>query len=253
MNKNISIALVALFALGAISVSAETDSTTTGTATTSVRPALRETSDQMEARVKALRASTTLLKQTQGATFGEKARLASTTAAIKGQREEIEKRAKEVRAEVEKKHTEIKDEQQKKRFELARKSTELVTKRLDAAIDRVQKLSDRVSAALDKFAAQGVNVTVSRGHLVEANTFLTKARLESATVKLEIETAFASSTPSTASSTTPKDMFKKVQGLVKDTTKTIQEAHSHVALAISTIKPGLNKPRPATTTATTTQ
>ena len=42
--------------------------------------------------------------------------------------------------------------------------------------------------------------------------------------------------------------MKDLEALVKDASKTINEAHRHVALAISSLKPGLNKPRPATTT-----
>lgn len=168
---------------------------------------------------------------------------------MKDNRAEMEARAKDKRVEVEKKRAEIKDEQQKKRLEIARKQTELVTRRLEAAIERVQKLSDRVSERLTKLEANGVNTTVSRGHIAEAKTKLDEARTKTAAVKLAVETALASAT----ASSTPKDAMKNVQSLVKDTANTIQEAHRHVALSISTIKPGINKPRPATTTATTTQ
>src|SRR3989344_3663529 len=219
MNKNIGIALVVLFALGAISASAETTGTTiAGSVTTTntgtvglpprppMPPAFRDTRTEMEAREKELRASTTAAR------------------------------------------INMKDEAQKKRLEIARKQTELVTKRLEAAIERVQKLSDRVTERLNKLEAEGVNVTVSRGHIAEAKVKLEEARTKNAAVKLAIETIFASAT----ASTTPKDSFKKVQELVKDTVRSIQEAHRHVALAISSVKPGLNKPRPATTTPATT-
>lgn len=265
MNKNISYVLVALFALGAISVSAETDGTTSASATVTTTntttgtvglPPKPLTREQMEERAKALRAGTVVPKQTQGSSFGEKARLgATTTAAMKANREEMEKRAKEMRGEVEKKRAGIMDEQKKKRLEIARKKTELVSKRLEHAIARVQKLSDRVAERLNKLEAEGVTTTVSRGHLAEAKTKLDEARTKAAGVKLAIETAFAKvtldTTATTTPGTTPKNAMKEVQEAVKETVKVIQEAHKHVALAISTVKPGQNKPRPATTTPAT--
>ena len=252
MNKNIGIALVVLFALGAISASAETTGTTiAGSVTTTntgtvglpprppMPPAFRDTRTEMEAREKVLR-------QTQQASFGDRAK--EMRGEVKNTREEMEARAKALRASTAAARINMKDEAQKKRLEIARKQTELVTKRLEAAIERVQKLSDRVTERLNKLEAEGVNVTVSRGHIAEAKVKLEEARTKTAAVKLAIETIFASAT----ASTTPKDSFKKVQELVKDTVRSIQEAHRHVALAISSVKPGLNKPRPATTTPATT-
>ena len=263
MNKNISIVLAVLFAFagGFNWASAQTTEATSATEVVPAsgiaidepgaqkpKPTPYQTREQMEARTKAPR-------QTQGTSFGEKARLgATTTAAMKANREEMEKRAKEMRADVEKKRATIMDEQKKKRLEIARKQTELINKRLEQAIARVQKLSDRVAERLTKLEAEGVTTTVSRGHLAEAKTKLDEARAKAAGVKVAIETAFAgaiataSSTPGTA----PKNAMKEVQGAVKEVAKLIQEAHKHVALAISTVKPGLNKPRTATTTPTTT-
>src|SRR3989344_6935728 len=105
MNKNISIALLALLAFTGVTASAQTAVTTSADATvtttnTSVTgagtvglPPKPLTREQIEARQKALRAGTVVPKQTQGATFGEKARLeATTTAAMKANREEMERR-----------------------------------------------------------------------------------------------------------------------------------------------------------------
>ncbi len=280
MNKNIGIALLALLAFTGVTASAETDGSTSATVTTTntttdgtgtvglppkptlyaqpkppLNPELRARME-MEAREKAPRAGVMVPKQTQGATFGEKARLgATTTEAMKANREEMEKRAKEMRGEVEKKRGEIKDEQIKKRLEQARKKTELVNKRLEHAIERVQKLSDRVAERLTKLEAEGVTTTVSRGHLAEAKAKLDEARTKAIGIKLAIETAFASVPVLATSTTTPgtaqKNVMKDVQEAVKEVAKVIQEAHKHVALAISTVKPGQNKPRPATTTPTT--
>lgn len=245
MNKKISLALIALFVLGAMSASAQTtDATNTGAVglppKPQIAPSFTNTRAQMETREKALRAGTTVPKQTQGSTFGEK------------KRELMEKRAEALRASTTAARANIKDEAMKKRFAVARKQTELVTKRLEAAIARVQKLSDRVSERLNKLETEGVNVSVSRSHLANAKVKLEEARTKTAAVKLAIETIYANATATSgAATTTPKHVFKDVQGLVKDATKSIQEAHRDVALAISNVKPGLNKPRPATTTATT--
>lgn len=296
MNKNIGIALLALLAFTGVTANAQTDGTTSVDATvtttnattgatetvglppkptlygqprqplppTGVRPGVPNTREAMEAREKALRAGVTVPKQTQGATFGEKARLGATTTpamrdAREGRqenREEMEKRAKEMRKEVEKKRGEIKDEQMKKRLEIARKKTELVSMRLEQAIARVQKLSDRVAERLTKLEAEGVIADVSRGHLADAKTKLDEARTKAAGVKVAIETAFITATLNAGATTTPgtapKNVMKETQEAVREAAKVIQEAHKHVALAISTVKPGQNKPRPATTTPTTT-
>lgn len=277
MNRNINIALVALFALGAVSASAETNLTTSADVsitTTSmspttgavglppkpplpgagVLPGATNTHAEMEAREKALR-------QTQQSTFGDRAKAfrATTTemskemrGEMKDNREEMEKRAKEMRESSRVERKDMKDEQKKERLEKASKKMEVVDKRLDAAIARVQKLSDRVSERLTKFEAEGVNVTVSRGHLAEAKVKLDEARTKAATVRLSIETALASGVSSTTPSAERKDVMKNVQEAVKGAAKIIQEAQRHVALAISSAKPGLNKPRPATTTPVTT-
>ncbi|PIQ36050.1 MAG: hypothetical protein COW60_00470 [Candidatus Yonathbacteria bacterium CG17_big_fil_post_rev_8_21_14_2_50_43_9] len=265
MNKNISIALLTLLAFTGVTASAQTavttsadaTVTTTNTSITGARtvglPPKPLTRDEMEARAKALRSGATSPKQTQGASFGEKARLgATTTAAMKANREGMERRAKEMRASTTALRAKIQDEQLKRRFEQARKHTELVNRRLEAAIERVQKLSDRVAERLTILEAEGITTTVSRGHLAEAKTKLDEALTKVAGIKIAIENAFATATAeattSTTPSTTPKNAMKEVQALVKDVAKTIQEAHRHVALSISTVKPGLNKPRPATTT-----
>ncbi|MGB2580312.1 MAG: hypothetical protein WBC83_01305 [Minisyncoccia bacterium] len=170
-------------------------------------------------------------------------------------REEMEARAKMLRASTTAANLKIKDVAQKKRIEVARKQTNIVNKRLEAAIDRVQKLSDRVAERLTKLETEGVNTMVSRGHLAEAKTKLDEARIKAATLKLTIETAFANVIVNVSSTTTPgtapKNAMKDVQEAVKEVAKVIQEAHKHVALSISTVKPGQNKPRPATTTQTT--
>lgn len=170
-------------------------------------------------------------------------------------REEMEARAKALRASTTAANQKIKDGALKKRIEVARKQTELVSKRLEAAIARVQKLSERVAERLTKLEAEGVNTTISRGHLAEAKTKLDEARIKATALKLVIETAFANVTVNASSTTTPgtapKNAMKEVQEAVKEVTKVIQEAHKHVALSISTVKPGQNKPRQATTTQTT--
>ncbi|MFZ2832008.1 MAG: hypothetical protein WAZ40_02550 [Minisyncoccia bacterium] len=161
-------------------------------------------------------------------------------AGVKDARQEMQIQTQALRASTTAARAVVKDEAQKKRLEIAHLKTDFITQRINAAIERVQKLSDRVSVALDQMSAKGVNVTDSRARLVEANARLDEARTKSASVELAIETAFASSTP--------KVGLQGVQVLVKEVTKTIQEAHRHVAEALSSIKPGLNKPRPATTT-----
>ncbi|MBI5798345.1 MAG: hypothetical protein HZB10_00230 [Candidatus Yonathbacteria bacterium] len=259
MKKNISIAVALLFAFGGVgSAIAQTDGTTSVDATvtttsvspaptgvddlppkrplppTGVRPAIRDARAELESR--GVRKDT---RDMRGEIRDVRGDLKDMRGDIKGSREEMEARVKELRASSTAVRANIKDEQQKKRLELARKQTEMINKRLEAAIGRVQKLSNRVSERLAKLEADGVDVTVSREHIAEAKTKLDEALTKAAAVKLAIEIAFASATP--------KDAMKDVQEAVRDAAKTIQEAHRHVALAISTVKPGLNKPRPATT------
>lgn len=269
MNKKINIALIALLAFGAMSASAQTATDSTGTASTDAATVTTTNTTTgttgtvglppKPILVPGIRPMITVPKQTQGSTFGERAKaLRATTTEIrkdikdlrgeiKDKRGEIKDAKKENREEIKEKIKENKDKLAEKRLEIAKKQAELIIKRLNTAIERVQKLSNRVAERLTKLEAEGVTATVSRGHLADAKTKLDEATAQSATIKVAIETALASATP--------KEELKKVQDLVKATTKVIQEAHKHVALAISTVKPGLNKPRPATTTspvATTT-
>jgi len=179
----------------------------------------------------------------------------------------MEMRAKELNASSSKQHGKIKDEAQKKRLEQARKQVEIVDERIKKAIERVQKLHDRVAERLIKLEANGIDVAPSRAHLEMAKAELDKAHVKAAGVGLTIEMAFASITTSITAptSTTPaqatQNAMKTVQEAVKDVSESIKEAHKHVALAVSSIKPGINKGKSATTSpavtgainATTTQ
>lgn len=245
---------------------------------------------EMEAREKARNASTTTPRQTQGATFGEKSKGSAigdpdfdllkkmrvdTRAQVAGERKDMriemegnrikmETRAREIHASTTAQHEKIKDQAQKKRLEMARKQVEIVDDRLLKAIERVQKLSNRVAERLTKLEATGVDVTVARGHLAIAKAKLDEARVKAAGVSLVVEMSFASITASITASTTAgvpasttpaqtaQGAMKSIQEAVKDVAKTIQEAHNHVALAISSIKPGINKGQPATTSTTVT-
>lgn len=264
MKKTIGFIVVAFIALTGAFASAQTgDVSTSVTVDATTNSGVRDTSSyevkmemqnrrtEMEERAKAMR-------QTQGATFGEKASRASTTAAIKdmrgdykenhaAMRVEMEARAKALRASTTKAHMMMKDGDQKKRFEHASQKAGAVVERLNAAIARIQKLSDRVSERLTKLEAEGVLTAAARAHLVEAKASLALASTQVSSIKLSIETTLAGAATSTVKSES-KDAFKQAHELVKGATKTIKEAHNHVALAISSIKPGQNKPRPATTT-----
>lgn len=156
-------------------------------------------------------------------------------------REEMEARAKSLRASTTVATQKTKDGAQKKRIEVARKQTELVNKRLESAINRVQKLSDRISEKLSSLEKEGVDVSTPRLHIAEVKIKLDNARTKVAAVKLAVEAIFAD--------TDQKDAIKNVQTLVTDATIAIKDAHSSVAKAISSIKPGINKQVPATTTA----
>ena len=273
MKKNINIAIVVFFAFGAMSASAQTAGTegrmysggtpcfdeSTGKyvcdPATGVRPTAPHTETkgsraEADAKAKALR-------QTQQASFGEKARdmrserkdmRASTTAAIKDMRgemkinrEEMEARAKALRASTTAVLIDMKDQAMKKRLEIAHKRTDFVNARLVAAINRMQTLANRMSTALDNLATKGVNVDASRAKIANARLKLDEARTKAAAIKLAIETAFARATL--------KIELDKVQPLIKDEEETIQAAHHFIAEAISLVKPGLNKQEQATTTA----
>ena len=221
-----------------------------------VRAEMQAARAEMEMRARALRASSTMMMKDMRA---------STTSTIKdmrgefkdmsaGMRMDMETRAKAMRASTTKAYQMMKEGEGKKHFEYAQKKTHAVVGRLEAAIARVQKLSDRVSERLTKLEAEGVATTASRAHLVEAKAKLSLAAAQTANIKLSIETVLASvtRTASTTVKSDTKDAFKNIHELVKETTKTIKEAHSHVALAISSVKPGQNKPsKSATTTAAT--
>lgn len=301
--KKINIALIALLAFGAVSVSAQrgdgntdtqhdvTTNPSTGTAglpplppkppappagirppmppvqQKGVRPEIREVrKDIKDARIeikdarkdirnetKDMRASAAAARKDMRGETKEnrmetieqiKALRATTTEARKNIREEMESRSKELRASTTLARVNMKDEAQKKRLEIARKQTELVSTRLVAATERVQKLSDRVSTTLITLEGKGVDVAVARAHIADATVKLDEARTKVAGVKLAIETAFVGATP--------KESMKGVQDLVKDTAKTIQDAHDAVAKAISSIKPGQNRAQATTTTGTAT-
>lgn len=132
------------------------------------------------------------------------------------------------------------------RLENARRQVATAVKRLNAAIDRIQKLSDRAASRLDKLSAQGGNVTVSHNFLAAAKTKLDDARTQVAAIQAASATMVASSTPK------QMPVMKNIERLVNNAAKTIQAAQHLVAQAISNIKPGENRPKPATSTATTT-
>lgn len=139
----------------------------------------------------------------------------------------------------------IKDEAQATRLEIAKKQASLVGKRLDSAVDRVQKLSDRVSIALNNLDTKGIDVSLSRARISASKIKLDEARAKVVIVKTSIEASF--------SSQNLKESLMTTNSLVKDASKSIQDAHDNVAKAISLVKPGQNKPLPATTSTTTTQ
>jgi len=285
MNKKFSLALVALFALSGITASAQTTEATSIVPTSiggdrdvhgcipsagyswneTKKACTRAWEDRAEANTGAIALppkppmiapgmqpapmKAPLMQQMKGIRPEANTMRATTTTMPKNireenmvNREEMERRAKEMRASSTVAREAMKDEMMKKRIEIARKQTELVTKRLEAAIERIQKLSDRVSERLTKFEAEGVNVTVSRGHIEEATSALDDARTKLSAVKLSVESVF------TATST-PNDALKGLQGVVREATKAVQIAQRNVAEAISSVKPGFNKPRPATTPA----
>lgn len=158
-------------------------------------------------------------------------------------RKEVEDRARALRASTTEARANIKDMAQKKRLEAAQRQANMIAERLTAAADRVQKLSDRTSTALDTLSARGLDVTASRAHLADAKIKLDAARAKIAGVKTALDAALTSQNP--------KEGLKAADALAKDASKTIQDAHGDVAKAISSIKPGQNKPRPVTTTPTT--
>lgn len=209
-----------------------------------LRAEVKDNRMQAKTELGALRASTTVIIKDMRNEM--RAAFASTTPPQrKDMRQQFEEQAKELRASTTAARQGIKDEALKNRLDIAHKQTDIVNARLDAAIVRIQTLEDRTGVALTNLAAKGVNVDASRAKLTEAATKLDSARTQVAAIKLAFESAFASSTPKIA--------LDAVQPLVKEATKTIQAAHDLVAQAISLVKPGLNKERPATTTATTTQ
>lgn len=233
MKKNISIALAITFAFGGFNwVSAQTTATgATGTAPTGIRQPLRDARAEMEARTKALRASSTMIqKNLRGEIRDERGNLRASTTEMRSN----------YRASTTEMVARGKAMAETKQREAAKKQAAMIMNRIDAAIDRVQKLSDRTSARLDKFASTGVNVSSSRGHLAEAKMKLDEARAKSAVIKTAIDAALASQTP--------KDSMKSVETLVKNETKVLQDAQRHVSQAISSIKSGRDNERHATTT-----
>lgn len=192
-----------------------------------IRTEVQGNRKQTESTMKALRASTT----------EERAGIRSDA---KGNPADAKARMEALRASTTESRATIKDEQQKKRVEIAKKQTQLVVGRLDAAVERVQKLSDRVGAALDTLMAKAADVSVSRAHLTDAGVKLTDARAKIVAIKAAIETAFTSQTP--------KESLKAVDAQIKEATQIIKEAHGDVARAISSIKPGQPRPVPAAVT-----
>jgi len=277
MNKNIGIALVALFAFGAFTASAQTAGTTAvGTAPATMagaadvvittglqvapKPPVLPTMKgdfsrppQMRNNIASPRDAATGQasgkKQTQGATFGEKAngsigdpdfdlrnkaRPGMSTSSTEGKKGLNAVNVKQARG------TKDVDNQAVERKEAAKKQSMVIVQRIDTAIVRVQKLAERTASRIDKIAAQGGDVTISRGHLANAKVKLDEARAKSAVIKSAIDAAL--------SSQNPKDSIKSIEPLIKDITKVIQGAQHNVSLAISTLKPGENRPFPAAST-----
>lgn len=133
-----------------------------------------------------------------------------------------------------------------RRLANARREVAKVVAHLGAAADRVQKLSDRVSSHLDKLAAAGRDVTVSRKYLADAKIKLDESRTKILALKTAAEAAFTAQTPK------KPGIMKNIEVLAKDAAKTIDGAHRLVAKSISNIKPGLNVERSATSIATST-
>lgn len=136
-------------------------------------------------------------------------------------------------------------DEQTKRVDEARKEVSKIITHLNAAIDRVQKLSDRTVTRINKVSAEGGDVTASKKYLASAAVKLSEARAKVLTIRT---TADAALVPGQAAK--DKNIMKKLEVLVRDTTKTIDAAHRLVAQAVSSIKPGLNKPRATSTAAT---
>lgn len=121
----------------------------------------------------------------------------------------------------------------------AQKQVELVVRRIESAIERVQKLSNRVSERLNKLEADGFDVATSRAYLTEATKKLDDVRIKVATLKIGTVTPLAT--------TTQMYDLKNIRSSVKDIVRVLHGAHKNVAQAISSAKPGQNKPDPVAT------
>lgn len=123
-----------------------------------------------------------------------------------------------------------------KRVESVRKELAKTITRLNAALDRVQTLADRTNSRMLKLSTEGGSVAVSRKYLADAKVKLDEARAKIAIAKAAGDAALTATQPAKNNAA-----MKKVEGFVKDATKTIQAAQNLVAKAIANLKPGYKK------------
>lgn len=129
------------------------------------------------------------------------------------------------------------------RKEIIKRQTEMMFKRIEAAIDRLKKLGDRIGERIIKLKEKGVNTTKAESLLATAKTEIINAETALASAKTAAQSAIDSETP--------KDAFEAVRTHVVEAREAAKKAHKALVDSVISLK-GKSDNRTATTTATTT-
>ncbi len=236
MKKNIFIVSTLFLAGVAISVNAQTANTGVSSSST-----VLDTSTSSSTSISSEKRQ---YKPTQIERKTQRGVDQTVQAEKKYMRNDIKNERKDARGDMKDARKEVRDEQRGDRLEAFKRYVEITIKRLEAWVDREKKLIERVTSRIDKLASQNVDVTVARRHIKEATEKLTVAQAKIADIKLIPMPVI----DATTTDKPLKDTKEKILNLVKEAKKAVQEAHKHISIAVSSLKPGTNKDRTVKTT-----
>lgn len=231
MQKSISfiLALSMAFAVGASTVSAQTDGSTGDTSTSSgTTGPKRPLPPRIDARQKMMdgRASTTAQKTDQQRMMLDRGTTTGTSTMGERRAERMEKLSAQ-------------------RKEIVKRQAAMMFKRIEAAIERLKKLGDRIGERIVKLKEKGVNTTKSEALLVSARSEITNAETHLGLAKTAAQGAIESETP--------KEAFEAVRAHAGEAKEAVKKAHRALVDSIVALKGKSGNKTATTTAATTTQ
>ena len=145
---------------------------------------------------------------------------------------------------------EVRERVVERRGEALRALTNVMIKRLDAAVERQVKLTDRIDARIAKLEAQGVVVTTAKEKVALARTKIAEAKTAIAATKTHIEAAVSSVNEATTTIAV-KEAGNTVRAEMLKAREALLAAHKALVDAITSLKANI-KAAPATPAASTT-